>query len=542
MRPVLTASEMRAVDAHLIGAGVPGIVLMENAGRGAAHLIGLRDRPRQDGGLGALHVKASRGAARGLGGSCVRCADERALSGVTVAVVCGTGNNGGDGSVVGRHLLARGAHVELFLAGDEDRVRGDAQLALAAFRAVGGLVHDAREGQLTARLAEFGLVVDALLGTGASRAPEGDIERAIDAINACARPVVSLDVPSGLDATTGARPGACVVAEHTVTFGFLKTGLLTTSGFSAGGRVTLTHLGVPAQVPESVEPTVFLLEETDVRASLVRRDPAVHKVQAGRVAIVGGSAGMTGAPNLAGRAALRAGAGLVTVVLPPDVTWGSSGELPALMTRSSPWPFADDTRELVRSADALVVGPGLGRSSDARERVLGALALGRPTVLDADGLRVVARDLGALAAHPALILTPHSGEAGDLLGITAAEVEGDRFSAARRLAAESRAIVLLKGPRTLIAEPNGRVWVSAFGTAALATAGSGDVLAGIVAGLLAGDRSGASDGLRRATTLGAALHGLAAELWSESGGDAGLLATDLVELLPQVRSRLLAEP
>src|SRR6478736_5903428 len=463
MRPVLTALEMRAVDAQLIEAGVPGIVLMENAGRGAAHLIGLRDRPR------ALSEGPLPARTRAVGGSCVRWADERALGGGSVAVVCGPGNNGGDGSVVARHLLARGADVEIFLAQDESRIAGDARTALAAFRAVGGRVHASGVVEQNERpLAAFGLVVDAVLGTGTSRAPTGDVLAAIEAINACGRPVVALDVPSGLDATTGAQLGACVRAEHTVTFGFLKTGLLTTSGYSAGGRVTSSHLGVPARLPDGVTPSAFLLEESDVRAQLAPRDPSLHKVQAGRV---------------------------------------------------------------------VVVGPGLGRSDAARERVQAVLALGRPTVLDADGLRAVEGNLGALAAHPALVLTPHSGEAAGLLGITAAEVEQDRFSAVRRLAAATGAIALLKGPRTLIAEPNGRVLVSAFGTPALATAGSGDVLAGIVAGLAASGRTApVSQRLLEATWLGAALHGLAAEQWSETGGDTGLLATDLIDGLPAVRA------
>jgi len=536
MRPVLTALEMRAVDAQLIEAGVPGIVLMENAGRGAAHLIGLRDRPR------ALSEGPLPARTRAVGGSCVRCADERALGGVSVAVVCGPGNNGGDGSVVARHLLARGADVEIFLAQDESRIAGDARTALAAFRAVGGRVHASGALEQNERpLAAFGLVVDAVLGTGTSRAPTGDVLAAIEAINACGRPVVALDVPSGLDATTGAQLGACVRAEHTVTFGFLKTGLLTTSGYSAGGRVTSSHLGVPARLPDGVTPSAFLLEESDVRAQLAPRDPSLHKVQAGRVVVVGGSAGMTGAPNLSGRAALRAGAGLVTVLLPPDVSWGQHGELPALMTKQSPEPLGTEALSLLASADVLIVGPGLGRSDAARERVQAVLALGRPTVLDADGLRAVEGNLGALAAHPALVLTPHSGEAAGLLGITAAEVEQDRFSAVRRLAAATGAIALLKGPRTLIAEPNGRVLVSAFGTPALATAGSGDVLAGIVAGLAASGRTApVSQRLLEATWLGAALHGLAAEQWSETGGDTGLLATDLVDGLPAVRARLLA--
>lgn len=534
MRPVLTAEQMRAVDAQLIQAGVPGIVLMENAGRGAAHLIGLRDRPRREG----AHEGAPQ-AARGIGGSCVRCADERALGGMRVAVVAGVGNNGGDGSVVGRHLLARGANVELFLVDDEAKVRGDARSALAAFVAVGGKVTLARGDALSSELRQFGIVVDAVLGTGASRAPEGNVLSAIDAINDCGRPVVALDVPSGLDATTGAAAGVCVRAEHTVTFGFLKTGLLTTTGFSASGRVTLSHLGVPARLPDGIEPCAFLIEEADVRAALTPRDPASHKVQAGRVAIIGGSVGMTGAPNLSGQAALRAGAGVATVFLPPDVSWGGAGEHAALMTKSSSAPFTGDALELLSLADALVVGPGLGRSDEARTRVRSALSLGKPTVLDADGLRAIAGDLASLTTHPALVLTPHSGEAAALLGVTAEEIECDRFGAARRLARESLAIVLLKGPRTLIAEPNGRVLVSAFGTPALATAGSGDVLAGIIAGLWASDRTPHDASGLRAAWLGAALHGLTAERWSEAGGDAGLLATDLIERLPEVRARLL---
>ena len=533
MRPVLTADQMRAVDAQLIQAGVPGIVLMENAGRGAAHLIGLRDRPRREG----AHEGAQM--ARGIGGSCVRCADERALGGVRVAVACGTGNNGGDGSVVARHLLARGADVEVFLVDDEAKVRGDARTALSAFVAVGGKVTLARGVALSSELGRFGIVVDAVLGTGASRAPEGNVLHAIDAINDSGRPVVALDVPSGLDATTGAVTGAAVRAEHTVTFGFLKTGLLTTNGFSTSGRVTLSHLGVPARLPDGVHADAFFVEEADVRAALEPRDPAGHKVQAGRVAIVGGSLGMTGAPNLSGRAALRAGAGVATVFLPPGVTWGAAGEHAALMTKASAAPFEGEALELLAAADTLVVGPGLGRSDDARARVRSALALGKPTVLDADGLRALAGDFASLAAHPALVLTPHSGEAAALLGITAEEVECDRFAAVRRLARESSATVLLKGPRTLIAEPSGRVLVSAFGTPALATAGSGDVLAGIIAGLWASERTAEGRPGLRATWLGAALHGLTAERWSEAGGDAGLLATDLIDRLPETRARLL---
>jgi len=200
MRPVLTAEEMRAVDAQLIQAGVPGIVLMENAGRGAAHLIGLRGRPRRD----DAHAGAGK-VARGVGGSCVRCADERALGSMKVAVVCGVGNNGGDGSVVARHLLARGADVQLFLTAGAEELRGDARTALAAFAAIGGQVKDARGARWRAELSHFDLVVDAVLGTGVSCSPEGEVLRAIYGINACGLPVVALDVSSGMHLLTGGR-------------------------------------------------------------------------------------------------------------------------------------------------------------------------------------------------------------------------------------------------------------------------------------------------------------------------------------------------
>lgn len=536
MRPLLTAEEMRAFDAHLIQSGVPGIVLMENAGRGAAHLIGLRERPR------VTSTHAERPPApparldpqvqRLLGGSCVRCADERALGGSSVGILVGPGNNGGDGSVVGRHLLARAADVTVYLAADEARLTGDAQTALLAFRAVGGRVLSLPDEPSV--LSAHDVLVDALLGTGRARAPEGLVLRGVELLNGAGRPVVALDVPSGLDATTGSASGAVVRAEHTVTFGHLKTGLLTTSGYEHAGRVTVSHLGVPATLPPSIVPRAFLLEEEDVRGALEQRSVGAHKGAAGRVVVVGGSEGMVGAPRLSALSALRAGAGLVTILAPEAVRARLEAETLEVMTRTAPEPLDADTLAWLAQADALVVGPGLGRTESARQRVQAALSLGRPTVLDADGLRAVEADPGALRAHPALILTPHSAEAAGLLGTTAEVIESDRFGHARRLAELTGAVVLLKGPRTLIATPNGEVVVNPFGTPALATGGSGDVLAGLIAALLAGSNAEPPT----AAWLGAALHGLAAEAWTVEGGDRGLLASEIVDWVPRVRARL----
>jgi NAD(P)H-hydrate epimerase len=533
---------MRAFDGHAIESGVPGIVLMENAGRGAAHLIGLKLRPRI---AGAGHERSE----SPVYGSCVRCADEKSLLGGRVLIVCGPGNNGGDGFVVGRQLLGRAASVRLALCVPRDSLKGDAALAATAFEAVGGSTTEvSRLEDVSELLGDCDLVVDGILGTGVQREVTGFFREVIVAISNAGRFVVSLDLPSGLDADTGAVHGVAVRADHTITFGHLKTGLLSTAGAEHCGRITVSHIGVVSTLPAAIEPVAFLLEESDVTSRLVPRAVVAHKKSVGRVAVLGGSEGMVGALQLAGLAALRAGAGLSTLVSTNSVIDKLEGQVRELMTARHDPGGSDSTQSSVAPSvleemDALVIGPGLGRGPVALKRAQAGLLAAKPTVLDADGLRAFEGRLGELKSHPSLILTPHAGEAAGLLDITSGEVEADRFAAVRRIADESGATVVLKGPRTLIHSPGGPVFVSAFGTPALATGGTGDVLAGLIAGLLA-TAVRRPDWRPEATGswawVGVALHGLSAEAWSKVGGSSGMVAGDLLERIPQVMHGLLA--
>ncbi len=537
MRPVLSAEEMRAWDQRQIEAGVPGIVLMENAGRGAAHLIGLKVRPRVAG--QAPHTGSA------VAGTCVRCADERSLLGVQALIVCGPGNNGGDGFVVARHLASRGAVVRVWGWGDRQRLRGDAELACRSMEAVGIPWEPLPLAEAWGpALTQASVVVDALLGTGTQRPIEGTLREFVEALNASGAYVIALDVPTGLDATTGARLGVCVEAKHTITFGHLKQGLLTTEGHRCAGTVTLSHLGVPPTLG-ALQPNAWLLEERDVRGWLQPRSPVSHKRSSGRVVVVAGRPGTLGAARLSAHGALRGGAGVVTIATHAAAVALLDAEVREVMTH----PLADDraSRQLLASADALVVGPGLGNDEASGELILLALRAQRPTVLDADALRWLANagpslglppgSLGGSDSLALCILTPHPGEAGALLGCGAAEIERDRFAAAQLIAERYGALVLLKGSRPVLARPQGSAVVSAFGSPALATAGSGDILCGLVAAQLVAATS--SDELFELACCGLGLQGMAAERWAALHGDRGLLASEVADQVPALVSALL---
>lgn len=541
MRSVLGVAEMRAFEAGLMARGIPGIVLMENAGRGAAHILGQRERPRSG-------PPAPRTSVRG---SCVRCADDRSLAGASFLIVCGPGNNGGDGFVVGRHLLGRAAGVRLLSTREIAGLHGDARLAAESFVAVGGKMEPATVAAIESF--EGAVIVDALLGTGVSGPVDRDLSTLILAMNQHAASIVALDVPSGFDADRGAvHEGSsghvAVRAEQTITFGFIKRGLLTTFGHEYGGRITLANIGVPARLVEGQVPAALLLEEEDLRAWVAPRSPTLHKGQAGEVLIIGGSPGMVGAAHLCARAALRAGAGLAVIHTSADGARALEREVLEVMTR--PYDESHIGPLEFGKARAVVFGPGLGRGPQAEEisrRAHRALQNDpRRLVVDADGLRLSVGRLHKLRllreSGVALILTPHAGEAAALLDTTANAVEADRFAAAQALADRSQAIVVLKGSRTLIAAPELPTIVSALGSPCMATAGSGDVLAGIIAALLAEKAEGESLNLRATQELAAlavGLHGLAGEEFEGEQGDAGCLASDLADKIPSVRKRLL---
>jgi hydroxyethylthiazole kinase-like uncharacterized protein yjeF len=505
--PVLSRERMRAFDAHAIGVcHVPGVVLMENAGRGAAEII-------------------ERDVLRG-----------KAL-GAFVAVVCGTGNNGGDGFVVARRLLSAGSRVDVWLAGDRGRVKGDAATNLAAYEGVGGsaraLASDADFATLAESLVKATVVVDALFGTGLDRAINGVFARAVEAMNGSKGTILAIDVPSGLDANTGQALGVCVRAARTVTFAHYKLGLLTPGGAGLAGKVSVVDIGVPGSLVASVGIDAELVERCDVAGWLRPRSAASHKNDAGNVLVIGGSVGKTGASLLAAHAALRAGAGVATIA-----TWSESAasvearSLETMTLSIDRDDIASSIDHAIKARRTVAIGPGFGTDADARTAVERVLATFTGTVVvDADALTCFAKNPEAFAAAKTVILTPHPGEAARLLGTTAAEIEHDRFASARELAKRSRAVVVLKGAHTIIAAPGRTPRINPAATSALATAGSGDVLSGTIAAV-----SSSLDPFDAATT-GVFIHGASGEAWAEAHGDRGMIAHEIADGLTAAIAR-----
>ncbi len=504
---------MRALDRRAIEElGVPGPTLMENAGRGAAAAI--------------RAFLAGRG---------------RPVRGLAVVVVCGKGNNGGDGFVVARVLAGWGARVRVFLLARAEDVKGDAAAKLAALRRARlrpvEVTEPAQLAGLAAALRPAALVVDALLGTGVSGPATGLVAEAIACVNASGVPVAALDLPSGLSADSGAGPGPVVRAALTTTFAGLKRGLLLAPGRGLAGEVRVVPIGIPADEAERAA-SVFLLEAADVAREIPPREPAAHKGDFGHLLVIAGSAGKTGAAALAGRAAMRAGAGLVTVASPrsqqPIVASGPREPMPEPLPETPAQTLALAGKErltaLAGARDAVALGPGLGLDPEtqtlARELVRD---LPVPMVVDADALTALTGHLEVLgdAAGPRC-LTPHPGEMARMLGVPVATVQADRIETARRFAARHRVHVVLKGDRSVIAAPDGRVLVNPTGNPGMASGGTGDVLTGMVGAYLA-------RGLAPMSALVCAtyLHGLAGDVAARETGEEGLIAGDVIEAIPR---------
>ena len=499
MIPVLSREQMREFDRHAIEVcRVPSLVLMENAGRNAATILlrALGDRPGR------------------------------------VVIVAGPGNNGGDGFVVARRVLTLGHDAEVFLLGDPERLKGDARANHDAWRGLGGRVSVvADDFAFLTQLAATDAIVDALLGTGLDRVVEGSVLGVIEAMNASPARRFALDIPSGLDANTGSALGAAVRAEATITFGHLKLGLATPRGAEHAGDVHVVDIGVPGDLSREVGHSALGLENVDVAELIGSRRVSSHKGSAGHVLVVAGSQGKTGAALLVARGALRAGAGLATLCTFPDAAAALDQRVLEEMTlRIDPDHIEASLDAALARTDVVAIGPGLGLDERAR-RVVDHVVRGwdGPKVVDADALSLLVGRVETLkSAKGTLILTPHPGELGRLLGTSANEVERDRFSALRRIVELSGAIVLLKGARTLIGAPGEVPTVILAGSPALATAGSGDVLTGVLAAC--------SQELtpRFAALAGAHLHALAGERWAERvGADRGLLAHEIADAIPE---------
>ncbi|MBN8612196.1 MAG: NAD(P)H-hydrate dehydratase [Deltaproteobacteria bacterium] len=502
-RPLLSRASARAADRALIGAGVLGIVLMENAGRAATDVI-VREM--------ATHL------ARPL-------------------IVGGLGQNGGDAWVVARQLRSRGVTSDVVLVGDPAKVAGDAAIALASLRAIGLTPFTIeRVEQLDALRDRASLLIDGLFGTGLDRPLEGLVRDVIEQLDTWTVPRVALDLPSGVCADTGRVLGAALRADLTITLHAHKRGLHHAPGVSVAGRVVVADIGAPAPV----ESEATLVGAAELAAHTHARAIDAHKGTGGHVLVIAGSPGKTGAALLSGLGAMRAGAGLVTLATRGAARAALDAKVIELMTREVPEALEAGVGTVLADAArcaSAVLGPGLGLDDATRAFVRRLiLELPIPTVLDADALRAIA-DHGSLdtlvrCAAPR-VLTPHPAEAAALLGTTTEIIQSDRFAAASRLASVSRQCVVLKGARTIVARADGTFVVCDRGTPALGVAGTGDVLSGVIAGLLAETRAATPSTTFDHAWRGVVAHAIAGERGA-NGRDRGLLASEVAEAVSLV--------
>ncbi|MDL2716390.1 MAG: NAD(P)H-hydrate dehydratase [Acidobacteriota bacterium] len=490
---VLGSEDARALDARTIEAGTPGLVLMRRAANAVVREI-----------AGVIARRPARGA--------------------RVVVLAGPGNNGGDGFETARLLQAArvASNVETLLFGAPEHLSADARRTHQRLEQAGGVIREVtKEGDLEP-LRVATVVVDALFGTGLKRpiSPDGLPARAVRLVAEGKAFVVSVDLPSGLSADDAVPWTPAVRADLTVTFGYPKPCHVTLPAASLCGRIAVAGIGFLPLLEDEGRVTGEAVAAGDVALLFPRREAGAHKGSFGRLLVVGGSLGMAGAPALAARGAHRSGAGTVTVFAPESVRAAVHMSSPETMTVGEGVDFA--------RFDALAVGPGLGASAEARALVERAADSRLPAVFDADALNL-AGDAAYFARRPApTVLTPHPGEAGRLLGIDAARVNADRETAARTIAARAKAVVILKGFRSLVADPSGRVVPVLAGNPAMASGGTGDVLTGVVGACLARGFD-AWD----AACAAAWLHGTAGDFVREEKGEESLTASDVVEALPE---------
>ncbi len=512
---VVTAEVMQQLDRRTIEeAGIPGVVLMENAGRGAVRVL-LENYP---------HV----------------------LNG-TVAIIAGKGNNGGDGFVIARYLINRGISVCIFLLGVRGKIQGDAKVNLTSaleMKVPLTEIQDSAGWKAHRRELEgCALIVDAIFGTGLTSDIVGLIGEVINDLNGLDIPTVAVDLPSGLHPDTGAVLGTCVHADCTVTFGLPKRGLFLYPGAQHAGRITIVDISIPSSFVDEAALTDHLLSFADMSQALKVRKPDTHKGDYGHVLAIAGSRGKTGAAALTCQAAARVGAGLVTLGIPESLHAVMEQKLTEVMTE----PLQEHTagflgmgsfkkiQELLEGKKVLVLGPGLSTREDTVQLVHAIIKESSiPVVVDADGIN-------ALGAHPALlqqvdvpvVLTPHPGEMARLAGMSARDVQRDRIAIAKDFAQRYGCYLVLKGARSLIAEPDGSLCINLTGNPGMASGGMGDLLTGMIPGFIA-------QGYDCATSIKLAvfIHGLAGDLVSIERGPVGFIAGDVLSEVPRVLKAL----
>jgi len=512
---LVTAEEMREMDRLTIDSfGLPGRLLMETAGRGATRFF--------------LDMFPD-------------CRGRR------VGVVAGRGNNGGDGFVMARCLAEAGARVTIFLLAKKSQVGGDAAANLNLLPPLNIPVIELPDADSFSRhlpsLRHQAIWIDAILGTGLKAEVKAYFKEVISFINASEKPVFCVDIPSGLNADTGQICGACIQGNATATFGFSKIGQQAYPGAALTGKLKVVDIGIPKLIADRVGPKQHLTTPAIAREGLMKRAPDAHKGSTGHLLVVGGSPGKTGAAAMTAVSALRVGAGLVTACIPESL----NPVLETLTLEAMTCPLPDKglgilchtAREFLitqlHGKRCVALGPGLGTHPNTRDLLFELLTeIKVPMVLDADALNCIASRPELLTSlHVPVVLTPHPGEMARLTGTDTRTVQEDRISCARKFAGTFRCHVVLKGAGTVVAHPDGTVYINPTGNAGMAAGGMGDVLTGLIAGLIA---QGAS--VEAACRTGVYLHGGAADALAEKKGPCGFLASEVMHRIPEVIRRL----
>ena len=514
MLPIVTASQMAAMDRFTIDRiGIPGAALMESAGRGVVEAL--------------IEHPLTSGASR-------------------YVILCGKGNNGGDGFVVARYLneiVGDDGFVSLFLCGLLESLKGDCRTMASAAIACGVEIQEIRDDDdlkmLAGALVSSDCVIDALLGSGTEGAPRGMIASVVELIAEFDMPVVAVDCPTGVDMDSGLVHPTSISADLTVTFGAEKIGHRFYPGRESCGKVEVVDIGIPGFAEDEADISLYLAEESDIDGMLPARPADSHKGNYGRVSVVGGSRGFTGAAVMTCESALAAGSGLVSAAIPASLNAVFESKLTEAMTRpvddgSETGQFCPDAvDELVdsfnSSFDAVAVGPGLGSGESAAKFARSLVKkLNVPLVLDADGLNAFAGRADELTPYGCpLVVTPHPGEMSRLSGLSVEEIRKRPIEVARSFAASHCCVTVLKGAPTIIAEPSGYTVINPTGSQALAKGGSGDVLTGLILSMI-GQGANAFD----AAVIAVYLHGLAGDIARESLGLRGVLASDIIDAIP----------
>jgi len=528
---LVSSEQMRNIDKKTIeGAKIPGLELMEKAGRGSAEVA-----------LKMLGKNAQ---------------DKK------VVIFCGRGNNGGDGFVVGRYLFEWGAEVIFYLLGEKEKIMGDAEINLKKAIKMGLPIKEVLNIDDLPKKIEADLIVDAIFGTGFKGEIIGLDAEAINSINGSrvqrfnGLEVLSIDVPSGLNADTGEISNVCVKADRTATMGLPKIGHFFHPGKDYSGEVTVIDIGVPQEIIDEKKINLNVITKEEVKELLPERPGDAYKGNCGRVVLIAGSTGLTGAAALASLSCLRVGAGMAILGIPKSLNEIMEIKLTEVMTKPLP-----DVRkkgalalrglgeiiQILKWGDCVALGPGLGQHFETVELVKRlVIKIELPMVIDADGLNAIAKDSTILnQAKAPLILTPHIGELSRLINVPIEEIAKDRIRYALESAKRFNCVMVFKGAPTIVAEPKGEAFVNSTGNAGMATAGSGDVLTGIIVGLLAqmlfDEKRKDEDNkmnikmniMLDAATCGVFIHGLAGDLAKEEKGEMGMIAGDIMEKIPE---------